>query len=106
MPRLRGAVRGFLIRVLFALIDTADAPDTEGKTEQWLADSWGHPGFRSYVAQRDFMIVRQLAGGEQLIAPEHRKVWQMTGQRVEILKLGQRAKHAFEARKKKSSLPK
>jgi len=100
MPRLRGYIRGFLIGLLFKLVDTANKADTEGRVEQWLAESWGHPGFRSYIAQRDFLIVRQLAGGEQLIAPEHRKVWQMTGQRVELLKLGQKAKAAFEAQKK------
>lgn len=102
MPRLRGIVRASLIKLLFKLVDVAEGADSGGKVEQWLAEAWQHPGFRSYIAQRDFMIVRQLAGGDQLAAPEHRKVWQMTGQRVELLKLGQRAKAAHESLKKKN----
>lgn len=83
--------------MLFKLVDTTYV-DSRGKIENWLSMSWDHPGFREYIAQRDYLIVRQLAGGQQLTAPDHRKVWQMTGQRVELLKLGQQAKQAAEKR--------
>lgn len=93
-------LRSRLVALLIKLLDPAHDAKLDGKAEEWLADNWGHPGFRSYVAQRDFLLVRQLAGGEQLIAPEHRRVWQMTGQRVELLLLGQKAKQSFNRRAK------
>jgi len=93
-------LRSRIIRLLVHLIDPARGAVLDGKTEEWLADNWGHPGFRSYVAQRDSLLLRQIAGGDQLIAPEYRKVWQMTGQRVELLLLGHKAKQAFERKKK------
>lgn len=91
-------LRSRAIRLLLHLVDTANTVELDGKAEEWLADNWGHPGFRAYVSQRDFLMVRKLAGGDQLVAPEHRKVWQMTGQRVELLLLGQKAKQAWSKR--------
>jgi len=99
MPRLRGVIRGILIKLLFKLLDTADVKSS-GHSEKWLAECYQNKGFRDYIFGRDFMIIRHLAGGDQLTAPEHRKVWQMTGQRVELLKLGQMAKQAFEKRER------
>lgn len=96
-------IRSRIIRLLFNLVDTAEGLPTEGDAEQWLADNWGHPGFRSYIGQRDVILKHHLAGGDQLVAPEHRKVWQMTGQRVELLKLGHRAKVAFEKREREKA---
>lgn len=94
-------IRGYLIKLLFYLIDTASDVDTNDQMDKWLADNWGHPGFRAYVAQRDAKIVRNLAGGDQLVTSEPKKAWQMTGQRVEILVLGRNAKKAFIEREQK-----
>lgn len=93
--------RAYLLKLLFYLVDPAHGAGDSDKIDEWLADNWGHPGFRAYVAERDAKIVRQLAGGDQLVAAEHRKVWQMTGQRTEMLLLGQRAKTAFLIRQKR-----
>jgi len=97
-------VKAVLIRILFWLIDTArEAPESD-EMESWLADNWGRPGFRAYIAQRDFLLVRKLAGGNQLTVLPPRNAWQMTGQRVELLLLGQKAKAAYERRKKNKGL--
>ncbi len=97
--------RSRAIRLLFHFIDTAREAPLDDKIEEWLADNWGHPGFRSYISQRDFLLVRKLAGGDQLTAPEHRKVWQMSGQRVELLLLGQKAHQAYKRREDRRKQP-
>lgn len=90
-------IRAYLIKLLFYLLDTSAVPINE-EMERWLADSWGHPGFMAYVTQRDARVVKNLTGGDQLVAPESHKVWQMSGQRVEILLLANNAKKAFKKR--------
>lgn len=97
-------LRSRIIRLLFHLVDPVRNAPVDGQAEKWLADNWGHPGFRSYIAQRDALLVRHIAGGDQLVAPEHRKVWQMSGQRVELLKMGHRAKMAFEKAQKEQHI--
>lgn len=97
-------IRSRIIRLLFHIIDPIGGSPQDGDAEKWLADNWGHPGFRSYISQRDVLLKHHLAGGDQLVAPEHRKVWQMTGQRVELLKLGHRAKMAFEKREREKNI--
>lgn len=96
-------IRAYLLKLLFHLLDTASDVDSNDQMDQWLADNWGHPGFRAYVAQRDAKIVRNLAGGDQLTVSEPRKAWQMTGQRVEILVLGRNAKKAFMEREQRKN---
>ena len=92
-------VRSRVLRFLFHITDGADgAEGDDTKVEDWLADNWGHPGFRAYIAQRDLTLVKHIAGGDLLIAPEPKKAWQLSGQRFEALILGQKAKAAFSKR--------
>ena len=95
-------IRAYLIKILFSLLDPIDEK-SNGKLEDWLAENWGHPGFREYITERDKALVIQLAGGIQLATPEHRKAWQMSGQRFELLKLGQMAKTAFVKKEKRKA---
>lgn len=61
-----------------------------------LAQLWQNEAFRNYIADRNSKLVYTLAGGEGM-KPEPRDDYLMhTGQRVENLLLGTKAKLSYE----------
>lgn len=85
-------LQNLLIKLLFRFIDipikkpTRDLKADERKN-QWLADSFAHPGFQAYFDERHYSLVNELAGGIGLSEMDRDKYIRITGQRFEIFRL-------------------
>ena|SRR3990167_77425 len=100
-------MKAFLIRLLLRLIDVPEGKkEDEKKVNQWLSESWQHPGFSKYVSDRLRTINRELSGGVGLVERTRPDYTRMIGQKFEVLRLGNEIKKAFQEaeRKKKEQL--
>lgn len=95
-------MKNFLIRLLFKLIDLPkDSNEKDHLIQEWMAESWQHPGFAAYMKQRDREFVKVLSGGLGAQALTRESYVRYLGQRVELQRFGKKVQHAFIQQQKK-----
>ena len=95
-------LKGFLIKLLFRLIDVSTEPlDTDKNIKRWLAGNWQDKGFQEYIKRRDRRFLIELAGGMGMVEKKHDDYVRIIGQRWELLRFADYCKRTFEDTQKK-----
>jgi hypothetical protein len=98
-------MKWFLIKVLFKLIDIPEeGSPKEHLIDQWMTESWQHPGFREYMRQRDKDFIRVLSGGLGATPMGQDDYKRFLGQRVELQRFGKKVQSSFNEHQRSKGL--
>lgn len=97
-------IKWFIIGLAFKLVDIPEYKTPKSNLiEDWMAESWQHPGFREYMRIRDRDFVKALSGGIGAQEVKRDDYIRYIGQRIELQRFGKKCQNAFEIKRNKKS---